>query len=75
MRYRILATSLEDRRCLLTLGDDGDYYLLVFSGSEPRQVKVEGRQAEKLQYSRGWVPAKDHRPRTIYDLRRQLSFV
>ena len=75
MRYRILATSLEDRRCLLTLADDGDYYLLVFSGRDPRQVKVEGQQAEKLQYSRGWVPAKDHRPRTIYDLHRQISFV
>ncbi len=75
MRYRILATSLEDRRCLLTLADDGDYYLLVFAGRDPRQVKVEGRQAEQLQYSRGWVPTKDHRPRTIYDLRRQVSFV
>ncbi len=75
MRYRILATSLEDRRCLLTLADDGAYYLLVFSRGDSRQVKVEGQQAEKLQYSRGWVPAKDHRPRTIYDLRRQISFV
>jgi hypothetical protein len=75
MRYRILATSLEDRRCLLTLADDGGYYLLVFAGRDPRQVKVEGWQAEQLQYSRGWVPTKDHRPHTMYDLRRQLSFV
>ena len=74
MRYRVLATSLEDRRCLLALADDGDYYLLHFSGLQLRPVKVEGEQAHRLQYSRGWVPALDHRPRTIHDLHRHLPF-
>ena len=74
MRYRILATSLENRRCLLALGDDGAYYLLLFSGGELRSARVEGRRAEQLQYSRGWVPAQDQTRRTIHDLRQHLPF-
>jgi hypothetical protein len=74
MRYRVVATSLRDRRCLLAVGDDGDHYLLTFSGLWLRPVKVDNEQARKLEYGRGWVPAHDHTPRTIFDLSAQLPF-
>lgn len=75
MRYRVVATSLENRRCLLTLGDDGDYYLVQLSAAQFRPVRVEGAQAQKLQFSLNWIPARDQTARTIHDLQRHLTFI
>lgn len=74
MRYRIVAKSIADRRRLLAVGDDGDYYLLSLNGRDPAPVKVGGHEAQRLQYDRSWVPALDHTPRTMRDLNSQLTY-
>lgn len=68
MRYRIIAKSVADRRRLLTMDDDGNYYVVALTGVTPTRTPIEGREAQRLQFDRAWVPALDHTPRTLRDL-------
>lgn len=74
MRYRIVARSIADRRQMLAIGDDGNYYLLSLNGLNLVPVPVEGREARRLQSDRAWVPASDHTPRTMRDLSAALTY-
>ncbi|MGN6697579.1 MAG: hypothetical protein ACTHMR_05435 [Thermomicrobiales bacterium] len=68
MRYRVIAKSLMDRRRLLAMDDDGNYYLVLLNGVKPTQAPIDQREARRLQFDRNWIPAVDHAPRTMRDL-------
>lgn len=74
MRYRLVARSIADRRRLLTIGDDGDYYLLSLTGLNPTSVKIDADEARRMQFDRAWVLALDHTPRTVHDLNSELTY-
>jgi len=74
MRYRIVARSVADRRRLLAIGDDGNYYLLTLEGLKPQLEMIGAQEGHELQFSRAWVPALDHTPRTMHDLSLASSF-
>ncbi|HEX5505476.1 MAG TPA: hypothetical protein VFW96_22855 [Thermomicrobiales bacterium] len=74
LRYRVVASSLVDRRRLLTVGDDGEYYLVSLNGVSPQTVPVASGEAKSLEYSRDWVPAHDHTAHTLDDLANQGTY-
>jgi hypothetical protein len=74
LRYRVVASSIVDRRRLLAVGDDGEYYLVSLNGVNPQPVPVESQKAKTLEYSREWVPAHDHTPHTLDDLANQGTY-
>jgi len=65
MRYRVIAKSIMDRRRLLAMDDDGNYYLVSLNGVKPTQAPIAQREAQRLQFDRAWIPAIDHAPRTM----------
>lgn len=74
MRYRLVAKSIADRRRILAIGDDGQYYILSLSGLNPTPVRIDSREAQRMQFDRTWVPVLDHTPRTMRDLSAQLTY-
>ena len=74
MRYRVIAKAVADRRRMLVVDDQENYFLLTMTGQRATRQPLTNADARRLQFDRAWVPAFDHTPRTMRDLTGGLTY-